>query len=156
QGDRALFSSLQTRLRFLFQGERGVELRPVPNTWLPFSITASHRILESILRGIQQLQQGGHYGEYCAIVAPHLYQPAFRPRSIRPDDDIEAPNGRYPQRTDLTDAPIYQIRPLLREGGFSYSRMAIPGTGVIFSTGGASMYLAVPEDAHVAFVRISR
>ena len=88
----------------------------------------SRSILESVLEGIRLLRERNHHGEYCAIVAPDLYQRAFQPR------------------TNAMDAPIYEIRPLLREGGFQYSPAAPEGTGVIFSLGGSTVDLAVLVD----------
>jgi uncharacterized linocin/CFP29 family protein len=88
-------------------------------------------VLHAILRGIEMLQRNGHYGEYCVIVAPNLYRQAFEPRS------------------STLDAPIHQIRPLLKEGGFRPSWMAHPGTGVIFSLGGHTLDVAIPVDAKV-------
>src|SRR6266536_4308402 len=88
-------------------------------------------ILESILGAIKTLRTRNHHGEYCVIVAPDLYQKAFAPR----------------QHT--MDAPIYEIRPLLKEGGFLYSQAVPENTGVIFSLGGQSVDLTVPVDAMV-------
>jgi uncharacterized linocin/CFP29 family protein len=88
-------------------------------------------ILESILEGIKELRTRNHHGEYCVIVSPDLYQQAFKPR------------------TNTLDAPIYEIRPLLKEGGFLYSPAAPENTGVIFSQGGHTIDMAVPVDAMV-------
>jgi uncharacterized linocin/CFP29 family protein len=102
-------------------------------------------ILDILLKGIERLRNSGHFGEYCAVVAPDLYKAAFAPRSsLGTDWDAQR------------EAPIYQIRPLLREGGFGYSRMLMPGTGVIFSLGGGALTLAVPREAHVQFVSMDR
>jgi hypothetical protein len=65
------------------------------------------------------------------IVAPDLYQEAFAPRQ------------------NTLDAPIYEIRPLLKEGGFLYSQAAPEKTGVIFSLGGHTLDIAVPVDVMV-------
>jgi len=88
-------------------------------------------ILESILEGIKRLRTRNHHGEYCVIVSPDLYQEAFAPRQ------------------NTLDAPIYEIRPLLREGGFLYSQAAPEKTGVIFSLGGHTLDIAVPVDVMV-------
>jgi uncharacterized linocin/CFP29 family protein len=88
-------------------------------------------ILDSILEGIKQLRTNNHHGEYCVIVSPDLYKNAFAPRH------------------NTLDAPIYEIRPLLREGGFLYSQAAPENTGVIFSLGGHTIDLTVPVDAMV-------
>lgn len=86
-------------------------------------------VLESIIDGIRQLREKNHHGEYCAIVSPDLYQEAFAPRH------------------NTLDAPIYEIRPLLKKSGFIYSPAAPPRTGVVFSLGGRTIDLAVPVDA---------
>jgi uncharacterized linocin/CFP29 family protein len=90
-------------------------------------------ILESILEGIKRLRDGNHHGEYCVIVSPALYQEAFKPR------------------TNTLDAPIYEIRPLLKDNGFLYSPAAREKTGVIFSLGGHTIDITVPVDATVEF-----
>jgi hypothetical protein len=102
-------------------------------------------ILESIRAGIRRLEQKGHYGEYCVVVSRDLYEAAFRPHSM-PVQDGEP----------LSFAPINRIRPLLREGGFLYSPMAEPGTGAIFSLGGGEIGIAVPREAHIAYVGMDR
>lgn len=81
--------------------------------------------------GIERLQKSNHHGEYCVIVAPDLYQKAFAPRN------------------NTLDAPIYEIRPLLREGGFLYSHAVPKGSGIIFSLGGNTIDMAVPVDITV-------
>lgn len=86
-------------------------------------------VLDSIIDGIRQLRDRNHHGEYCAIVSPDLYQEAFAPRH------------------NTLDAPIYEIRPLLKKSGFMYSPAAPPKTGVVFSLGGRTIDLAVPVDA---------
>jgi uncharacterized linocin/CFP29 family protein len=91
--------------------------------------TVGPRILDSVLEGITELRTRNHHGEYCVIVSPDLYQEAFKPR------------------TNTLDAPIYEIRPLLKEGGFLYSPAAPERTGVIFSLGGHTIDIAVPIDA---------
>src|SRR5262245_61505388 len=57
----------------------------------------SKPILESIVEGIERLRGKNHHGEYCAIVSPDLNREAFAPRQ------------------STLDAPIYEIRPLLKE-----------------------------------------
>ena len=86
-------------------------------------------VLDSIIDGIRQLRDRNHHGEYCAIVSPDLYQEAFAPRQ------------------NTLDAPIYEIRPLLKKSGFMYSPAAPPKTGVVLSLGGRTIDLAVPVDA---------
>jgi uncharacterized linocin/CFP29 family protein len=88
-------------------------------------------ILESILKGMQTLRERGHHGEYCVIVSPDQFQLAYRPRQ------------------NTLDAPIYEILPLLKKGGFLYSPAAPEKTGVIFSLGGHTFNIAVPVDAMV-------
>jgi uncharacterized linocin/CFP29 family protein len=94
-------------------------------------------ILDSILGAIQELRKQNHHGPYSAIVTPSLWSEAYRPRK------------------NTVDAPIYEIRPLLREDGFLYSsalleqKNADDKVGVVISTGGLSMALTVPMDAHV-------
>jgi uncharacterized linocin/CFP29 family protein len=86
-------------------------------------------ILQSILEGIKQLRARNHQGEYAVIVSPDLYEQAFKPRH------------------DTLDAPIYEIRPLLKENGFLYSAAAPETTGVIFSLGGQTIDMNVSVDA---------
>jgi len=93
--------------------------------------TVEAPILVSVLEGIKELRTRNHHGEYCVIVSPDLYQEAFRPR------------------TNTMDAPIYEIRPLLKEGGFLYSPAAPERTGVVFSLGGHTIDMAVSVDAMV-------
>jgi hypothetical protein len=88
-------------------------------------------ILDSILEGIQILQQNGQFGDYCAIVSPTLFREAYTPR--------QSP----------LDAPIYQIEPLLRKNGFLYSEAADGKRGVIFSLARSTINLAVPKDTYV-------
>lgn len=96
-------------------------------------------ILDSILAGITTLQTNNHHGEYCVIVAPDLYQEAFRPGAA------------------AADAPIHQIRPRLRqEHGFLYTPALPPGHGVIMSLGGHTLDIAVPMDATLEFVEEQR
>jgi uncharacterized linocin/CFP29 family protein len=86
-------------------------------------------ILETIINGIEELRERNFQGEYCVVVSPDLYREAFAPRK------------------NTMDAPIYEIRPLLKKNGFVYSPAAQPKTGVIFSLGGRTIDLAVPVDA---------
>lgn len=92
-------------------------------------------ILDFIVNAIGTLQTNGHYGGYAAIVAPNLYQQAFKAENAR------------------SDAPIHQIRPLLIEDGFRYSNAAAPGTGVVLSVGGDVINVAAPRDTYCGFVR---
>jgi uncharacterized linocin/CFP29 family protein len=85
-------------------------------------------VLDSINEGIKQLRDRNHHGEFCAIVSPDLYQEAFA-------------------RNDRMEAPICEIRSMLKKGGFMYSPAAPPKTGVVFSLGGRTIDLAVPMDA---------
>jgi uncharacterized linocin/CFP29 family protein len=91
-------------------------------------------ILNAIIEGIEQLRDNNHHGEYCAIVAPDLYREAFAPRK------------------EAMDAPIYEIRPLLKKHGFTYSPALESKTGVIFSLGGHTLDMAVPVDARAELV----
>src|SRR5262245_4985700 len=86
-------------------------------------------ILESIVEGIERLREKNHHVEYCAIVSPDLYREAFAPRQ------------------STIDAPIYEIRPLLKENGFTYSPALPDNSGVVFSLGGRTIDMAVPVDA---------
>jgi len=89
-------------------------------------------ILDSILEGIEQLQQRGQFGDYFVIVSPALYREA------------------YTNRQNPVDAPIYQITPLLREkDGFLFSEAAEGKRGVICSGSRGTINLAVPVDLHV-------
>lgn len=90
-------------------------------------------ILDCILEGITVLQARNRFGDYCAIVAPDLYMQAYQP--------LYTP----------LDAPIYQIQPLLRQGGFVSSPASRSRTGIIFSLGGSAVDLAVAYDAHVEY-----
>lgn len=88
-------------------------------------------ILDSINDGIKELRDRNHHGEYCAIVSPELFREAYAPRN------------------NTLDAPIYEIRPLLRKTGFLYSPALTGKTGVIFSLGGGTLDMAVPVDIRV-------
>lgn len=91
-------------------------------------------ILDSIVGGIADLEKTGRIGRYAAIVSLDLYQEAMKPR------------------TNAMDAPIYEIRPLLVEGGFRHSQVLPSRTGVIFSLNGDGVKIAVPVDTSVEFV----
>jgi hypothetical protein len=95
-------------------------------------------ILDSVLRAIEELQTRGHFGDYCAVVAPDLYRQAFQP--------IQS----------TQDAPIHQIRPLLAESGFNLSRALDTGVGVVFSRGGGTIYLTCPRPPHIVWVQEER
>jgi uncharacterized linocin/CFP29 family protein len=97
-------------------------------------VDKNHSILESIVRGIADLEKNGRIGKYAAIVSLDLYQEAMKPR------------------TSAVDAPIYEIRPLLVEGGFRHSQVLTGRTGVIFSLNGDGLKIAVPVDTSVEFV----
>jgi uncharacterized linocin/CFP29 family protein len=92
-------------------------------------------ILESIIDGIRDLQGKGRLGSYAAIVSLDLYKEAMRPRQ------------------NAFDAQIYEIRPLLIEGGFRPSQALEGRVGVIFSKSGDSVKIAVPVDTRVEFVK---
>ncbi|HSH81376.1 MAG TPA: family 1 encapsulin nanocompartment shell protein [Herpetosiphonaceae bacterium] len=103
-----------------------------PALFQPGQAAIGQPILQSILAGIAALRANNHHGPYCAIVAPDLYQQAFAPRRR------------------IVDAPIHEIRPLLRDDdGFQYSAAAPAGTGIIMSLGGHTIDMAVPVDAMV-------
>ena len=91
-------------------------------------------ILDSIMEGITDLEKNGLFGRYAAVVSLDLYQEAMKPR------------------TNAMDAPIYEIRPLLVEGGFRHSQVLPLRTGVIFSLNGDGVKIAVPVDTSVEFV----
>ena len=92
-------------------------------------------ILESIIGGIADLEKSGRIGRYAAIVSLDLYQEAMKPR------------------TNAMDAPIYEIRPLLVEGGFRHSQVLSSRTGVIFSLNGDHAKIKVPADTSVESCR---
>jgi uncharacterized linocin/CFP29 family protein len=94
-----------------------------------YEVAGDKPILDAIIEGIEELRTSNHHGEYCAIVSPDLYRQAFAPRN------------------EAMDAPIYEIRPLLKKHGFTYSNALEPRTGVIFSLGGHTLDMAVPVDA---------
>jgi uncharacterized linocin/CFP29 family protein len=91
-------------------------------------------ILDGIVGGIADLEKAGRIGRYAAVVSLDLYQEAMKPR------------------TNAMDAPIYEIRPLLVEGGFRHSQVLPSRTGVIFSLSGNGLKIAVPVDTSVEFV----
>lgn len=91
-------------------------------------------ILDSIVGGIADLEEKGRIGRYAAIVSLDLFKEAMTPR------------------TNAMDAPIYEIRALLIEGGFRHSQVLAPCTGVIFSLNGDGLKIAVPVDTSVEFV----
>jgi uncharacterized linocin/CFP29 family protein len=91
-------------------------------------------ILDSIVQGIADLEKNGRIGRYAAVVSLDLYQEAMKPR------------------TNALDAPIYEIRPLLIEGGFRHSQVLPKRTGAIFSLNGNGVKIAVPVDTSVEFV----
>jgi uncharacterized linocin/CFP29 family protein len=91
-------------------------------------------ILESIVGGIADLENAGRIGRYAAVVSLELYQEAMKPR------------------TSAMDAPIYEIRPLLVEGGFRSSQVLTGRTGVIFSLNGDGIKIAIPVDTSIEFV----
>ena len=89
-------------------------------------------ILESILQARTMLQSESQYGEYYVIVSPELYEEAYKPVG-----------------TSLTDAPIYQILPLLAKDGFLYSDALGRKSGVMFSLARGTISLSVPMDIWV-------
>lgn len=91
-------------------------------------------ILDSLVQGIADLESNGRIGRYAAVVSLDLYQEAMKPR------------------TNALDAPIYEIRSLLIEGGFRHSQVLPKRTGLIFSLGGDGLKIAVPVDTSVEFV----
>lgn len=95
-----------------------------------------HSILDSIVEGIADLEKAGRIGRYAAVVSLPLFQEAMKPR------------------TNAMDAPIYEILPLLVEGGFRHSPVlpSTSRTGVIFSLSGNGLKIAVPVDTSVEFV----
>jgi uncharacterized linocin/CFP29 family protein len=95
-------------------------------------------VLASILAGMAALQQQGHEGPYVFIGAPDVYARAFLP-------------GR-----NRADAEIISILPLLSEGGFRYSQAAPQGTATLVSNGGGPVYVTVPCDTAVGFVKEDR
>jgi uncharacterized linocin/CFP29 family protein len=97
-------------------------------------VKTTRSILDSIVGGIADLEKNGRIGRYAAIVSLDLYQEAMKPR------------------TNAMDAPIYEIRPLLIDGGFRQSQVLPPRTGVIFSLNGDGVKIAVPVDTSVKFV----
>jgi uncharacterized linocin/CFP29 family protein len=98
------------------------------------SLIRERLILDSIVEGIAELERNGRIGRYAAVVSLDLYQEAMKPR------------------TNAMDAPIYEIRPLLIEGGFRHSQVLQHRTGLIFSVNGDAIKIAVPVDTSVEFV----
>jgi uncharacterized linocin/CFP29 family protein len=95
-------------------------------------------VLESILDGMAQLQARGHEGDYLFIGAPDVYARAFR-----------IPVGR-------ADADIVSILPLLSKDGFRYSQGAPRGTATLASLGGGTIYVSIPCDTTIGFVKEDR
>jgi uncharacterized linocin/CFP29 family protein len=95
-------------------------------------------VLASILAGMANLHQRGHEGPYVFIGAPDVYARAFRP-------------GR-----NRADAEIISILPLLSEGGFRYSQAAPRGTATLVSNGGGPVYVTIPCDTAIGFVKEDR
>jgi uncharacterized linocin/CFP29 family protein len=90
-------------------------------------------ILNSILQARTTLQTYSQYGEYYVIVSPALYEEAYKPLT-----------------SATTDAPIYQILPLLAKDGFLYSDALGPEKrGVMFSLARGTISLSVPMDIWV-------
>jgi Encapsulating protein for peroxidase len=79
------------------------ELKGLKGLWQGKDVDKDRSILDSILHARKTLQGKSQYGEYYVIVSPELYQEAYKPRATP------------------TDAPIYQILPLLAKDGFLYS-----------------------------------
>jgi uncharacterized linocin/CFP29 family protein len=101
---------------------------------LPSSQTVEQGILDSIIQGITDLgtkAKNRRLRNYVAVVSLDLYAEAFR--------NQETPS----------DAPIYEIRPLLMQDGFQYSQALPPKTGLLFSASGDPIKIAVPMDATV-------
>jgi uncharacterized linocin/CFP29 family protein len=87
-------------------------------------------ILNSILKGIQDLQKNGYYGEYHVIVSPDLYSQAYA-----------RPSGR--------SALIHEIQVLLPNNSFLSSSILGREKGVIFSLTRGTIRLSVPVDTYV-------
>jgi uncharacterized linocin/CFP29 family protein len=86
---------------------------------------------ESILAGITTLRARGHFGPYCVVLSPDLYNDAYSP--------IEG----------TAIALIEPISHQLREDGVAYSPSLPAKTGVVFSVGKAAIDFVVPWDLHV-------
>jgi uncharacterized linocin/CFP29 family protein len=97
----------------------------------PNPIPQNKLIVDSVLEGIQKLEDDRQYGPYCVIVSPDLHREGMTPIA----------------GSGLTQ--ISPILPRLRENGFQPSTAAPNRTGVIFSLGGAAIELVIPWDAHV-------
>jgi uncharacterized linocin/CFP29 family protein len=95
-------------------------------------------VLASILAGMAKLQVRGHDGPFQFLGAPDVYARAFRPARNR------------------ADAEIISILPLLSEGGFRYCPAAPNGTATLVSNGGGPVYVTVPCDTAVGFVKEDR
>jgi len=104
----------------------------LPSNTLP--LKADRSILDSIVGGIADLEKAGRVGRYAVVVSLDLYQEAMKPR------------------TNAMDAPIYEIRPLLVDGGFRHSQVLTGRTGVILSLNGDGVKISVPVDTSVEFV----
>lgn len=122
---------LKNTLHVTFDFEN--ELEKQERLWRGEDEYKNQSILDSILGARKTLQKKGQYGEYYVIVSPQLYEEAYKPRA----------------GTSPTDAPIYQILPLLANNGFLYSDALGGKSGVMFSLARGTISLSVPMDIWV-------
>jgi uncharacterized linocin/CFP29 family protein len=124
----------QPNLRALNVQERNLHFQ-TSRLSAPDAPPVRESVLESILDGMAQLQARGHEGDYLFIGAPDVYARAFR-----------IPAGR-------ADADIVSILPLLSSDGFRYSQAAPQGTATLVSLGGGTIYVSIPGDTTIRFVK---
>jgi hypothetical protein len=122
---------LKNTLHVTFDFEN--ELEKQERLWRGEDEYKNQSILDSILGARKTLQKKGQYGEYYVIVSLQLYEEAYKPRA----------------GTSPTDAPIYQILPLLANNGFLYSDALGGKSGVMFSLARGTISLSVPMDIWV-------
>jgi hypothetical protein len=132
-------------------------------------LPAERSVLEAILDGMQALQARGQQGPYCFIGAPDVYARAFRrlPNQVDPDIfSIRAllwdPSESGPDAGDAASTQAdgnggangWLSRGAYRR--FRYTRAVPAGTAVLLSLGGGSIYIAVPGDTTIGYVKEDR
>jgi uncharacterized linocin/CFP29 family protein len=132
-------------------------------------LPAASSVLDSILNGMQTFEARGHFGPYCFIGAPDVWARAFRRLRNQVDPDIfsinallcdrsESPRATSGGASDATSGTWYPNGRSPRVGcrHFRYSPAVPAGTAVLLSLGGGSIYLTVPADTTIGYVRQDR
>jgi hypothetical protein len=133
------------------------------------ALPAGRSVLDSILAGMQALQGRGHDGPYCFIGAPDVYARAFQRLRNQVDPDIfsicallwDPSEGHYEsgEGTSGQAGGGWGSNGWLSSSArrrFRYTRAAPAGTAVLLSLGGGSIYIAVPGDTTIGYVREDR